>query len=263
MVADSFSSISVSDRETPMGVDSESLTTQYVELSSDPAMTEGTEQEDEGMETTIEVVGPALKVAVGSREHPESSQAAMEPGVQVLEVDLVTPAEWDELMKNLTGIQQLDASAAIDPAFQCRAGQQLLRQSREVAARPLQGGNASLDGAMTDSSGSEMGDPETRQTWKELRTVNYHLAPNKGVNVWTLVQRMVKTLKEMRIVSQNRKAGNRNPAWTRKATTLLSPGWVEVRAKRLTAQLRAAEQELQGLKALLEERGRYAALQSE
>ncbi len=29
----------------------------------------------------------------------------------------------------------------------------------EVAARPLQGGNASLDGAMADSSGSELGDP--------------------------------------------------------------------------------------------------------
>ncbi len=46
----------------------------------------------------------------------------------------------------------------IDPALQCRAGQELLRQSREVAARPLQGGNASL-GAMADSSGSELGDP--------------------------------------------------------------------------------------------------------
>ncbi len=64
MVTDSFSSISVSDRETPTRVDGESLTTQYVELSSDP----------------------------------------------------------------------------------------------EVAARPLQGGKASLDGAMADSSGSELGD---------------------------------------------------------------------------------------------------------
>ncbi len=50
MVTDSFSSISVSDRETPGGVDNEPLTAQYVEQSSDPAMTEGTEQEDEGME---------------------------------------------------------------------------------------------------------------------------------------------------------------------------------------------------------------------
>ncbi len=56
MVMDSFSSISVSDRETPMRVDSESLTTQYVELSSDPAMTEETEQEDEGMEINTEIM---------------------------------------------------------------------------------------------------------------------------------------------------------------------------------------------------------------
>ncbi len=159
MVTYTFSSISVSDRETPMGVDSKSLMTQYVELSSGPDMTEGTEQEDEGMETTIEIVGPALQVAMGSREHPENSQAAMEQGVQVLEVDLVTPAERDELMRNLTGIQQLDASGAIDPALQCRAGQELLRQSREVAARPLQGGNTSLDGARSDSSDSELVDP--------------------------------------------------------------------------------------------------------
>ena len=70
MVTDSFSSISVSDRETPMRVDSVSLMTQYVELSPDPALTEGTEQEDEGMETTTEVVGATLQVAVGSRGTP-------------------------------------------------------------------------------------------------------------------------------------------------------------------------------------------------
>ncbi len=70
MVTDSLSSISVSDRETPIRVDSESLTTQYVELSSDPARIEGTEQEDEGMETTTEVVGATLQVAVGSRGTP-------------------------------------------------------------------------------------------------------------------------------------------------------------------------------------------------
>ncbi len=87
---------------------------QYVVLSSDPAMTEGTEQEDEGMGTASEVVGPALKAAMGSQEHLESSQAAMEPGMQVLEVALVTPAERDELMRNLTELQQLDASGAID-----------------------------------------------------------------------------------------------------------------------------------------------------
>ncbi len=62
-------------------------------------------------------------------------------------------------MRNLTGIQQLDASGAIDPALPCRAGQELLRQSREVASRPLQGGKASLDGAMAESSESELGDP--------------------------------------------------------------------------------------------------------
>ncbi len=137
MVTDSFSSISVSDRETPTGVDGEFLTTQYVELSADPAKTEGTEQEDEGMETTIEVVGPAIEEAVCSWEHPESSQAAMETGVQVLEVDLITPAERDEVMRSLTGKQQLNASGAIDPALQCRAVQELLRQGHEVAARPL------------------------------------------------------------------------------------------------------------------------------
>ncbi len=122
MVTDSFSSISVSDRETPIGVDNELLTTQYVEQSSDHAMTEGTEQEDEGMGTTSEVVEIDPKAAVGSREHPERSQAAVEPGMQVLEVALLTPAEWDGLMRNLTELQQLDASGAIDPALQCRAG---------------------------------------------------------------------------------------------------------------------------------------------
>ncbi len=96
MVTDSFSSISVSDRETPIRVDNKPLMTQYVEQSSDPAMTEGTEQGDEGMETTSEVVELDPKAAVGSREHSESSQAAVEPGVQVLEVALLTPAEWDE-----------------------------------------------------------------------------------------------------------------------------------------------------------------------
>ncbi len=140
MVTDSFSSfISVSDRETPIGVDNEPLATQCVEQSSDPAMTEGTEQEDEAMETTSDVVELDPKAAVGSREHPESSQAAVEAGVQVLEVALLTPAERDGLMRSLTELQKLNASGAIDPALQCRAGQELLRQSREAAVRPLQG----------------------------------------------------------------------------------------------------------------------------
>ncbi len=56
------------------------------------------------METTIEIVEPAIEAAVVSREHPESSLAAIEKGVQVLEVDLITPAERDELKRSLAGI---------------------------------------------------------------------------------------------------------------------------------------------------------------
>ncbi len=83
-------------------------------------------------------------------------------------------------MRNLAGIQQLDATGAIDPALQCRAGQELLRQSREAAARPLQGGNAFLDGAKTDSSGSEMGDPVDEPDMEGLEEGEVPPSPQQG-----------------------------------------------------------------------------------
>ncbi len=66
--------------------------TQYVEQSSDPAMTEGTEQEDEGMETTPAVVEMDLRAAEGSREHPESTQADGGSSIQGLN-KVITPPQ--------------------------------------------------------------------------------------------------------------------------------------------------------------------------
>ncbi len=98
-------------------------------------------------------------MAESSREYPESSQADKGAEIQGFDVAQLTPEERDGLMRNLTKLQQLDASGAIEPSLQYHAGKELIRQSQEVATRPLQGGKASLDGAMAHSSSSEIGDP--------------------------------------------------------------------------------------------------------
>ncbi len=84
---------------------------------------------------------------------------------------------------------------------------------------------------MADSSGSELGDPVDPLNMEGLEEGEVPPSPAQKDERMEISAEDGKTLKEMRIVSRNRKAGNRNPAWTRKATTLLSPGWVGVRMK--------------------------------
>ncbi len=122
-------------------------------------MTEGTEQEGEEMETTAAVAEIDPNAARISQVDPDRAQGDRGPGIQGLNVSQLTPEGRDGLMKTLTELQKMDASEAIDPSFQCREGQELVQQSQEVAARSLQGGNASLDGAMASPSGSDIEDP--------------------------------------------------------------------------------------------------------
>ncbi len=139
-------------------------------------------------------------------------------------MDLVTPAERDELMRNLAGIQQLDASGVIDPALQCRAGQELLRQSREVAARPLQGGNAFLAGAKADSSGSEMGDPVDEPDMEGLDEGEVPPSPKQGSEQMDVSADDGKNSEREETSQSEQENWQQNPGLDEKGSALLSSG---------------------------------------
>ncbi len=120
-VADSFSSVNISGRDTPVEaagtveVENEPLTMQNVEQVSDLAMTEGTEQEDEEMETTPAVVELDSSEAGTSQAGPEKAQADKVPILQGLDVAQLTPEEREGLTKTFTKLQKLNITSAFDP----------------------------------------------------------------------------------------------------------------------------------------------------